>query len=140
MVKKALFVLLTSSFTQGEQLCGTTADCDDGDLCNFDDGASGGFCEPCPGETDQDCIDSGYITDLGTAECQSVCVVEQSEFIKVFSLNELVTSCLRSLPFRPVLHVVPIVKRTFWNLATEHVFMCIGGPALECVIWSDHLV
>jgi len=94
MVKKALFVLLTSSFTKGEQACGTTVDCNDGELCNFDDGESGGFCEPCPGETDQDCVDSGYITDLGTAECKSVCVVEQSEYIKVFS-----TSCKCSFVF-----------------------------------------
>ena len=105
MVKKALFVLLTSSFTQGEQLCGSTADCDDGDLCNFDDGASGGFCEPCPGETDQDCIDSGYITDLGTAECQSVCVVEQSEFINFFISTNLSPAACTQL-FRQVLHVV----------------------------------
>ena len=83
MVKKALFVLLTSSFTKGEQDCETTADCGDGELCNFDYGADGGFCEPCPGETDQACIDSGYNTDLGTDECKSVCVVvEESEFIK----------------------------------------------------------
>ena len=81
MVKKALFVLLTSSFTKGEQDCETTADCNDGELCNFDYGADGGFCEPCPGETDQACIDSGYHTDLGTDECKSVCVVvEESEF------------------------------------------------------------
>ena len=63
------------------RVCGTTADCNDGDLCNFDYGADGGFCEPCPGETDQDCVDSGYDNDLGTDECKSVCVVEQSEFI-----------------------------------------------------------
>ena len=60
--------------------CETTADCNDGDLCNFDYGADGGFCEPCPGETDQACVDTGYHTDLGTDECKSVCVVEQSEF------------------------------------------------------------
>ena len=97
MVKKALFVLLTSSFTKGEQACGTTADCNDGELCNFDDGESGGFCEPCPGETDQDCVDSGYITDLGTAECKSVCVIEQSEFFNDF--------------FR----LTPVWKFTFWT-------------------------
>ena len=101
MVKKALFVLLTSSFTKGEQACGTTADCNDGELCNFDDGESGGFCEPCPGETDQDCVDSGYITDLGTAECKRVCVVEQSEFIKNFE-HQLVLICVTAcFDFRP---------------------------------------
>ena len=55
--------------------CGTTTDCADGELCNFDYGDDGGFCEPCPGETEQACVDSGYHTDLGTAECKSVCVV-----------------------------------------------------------------
>ena len=82
MVKKALFVLLTSSFTKGEQACGTTADCNDGELCNFDDGESGGFCEPCPGETDQDCVDSGYITDLGTAEWWDSNIIPR--FTKIF--------------------------------------------------------
>ena len=94
MVKNALFVLLTSSFSKGEQDCGTSDDCNDGELCNFDDGESGGFCEPCPGETDQDCVNSGYITDLGTAECKSVCVVEQSEFIKIFEHELLVLICV----------------------------------------------
>ena len=93
MVKKALFVLLTSSFTKGEQACGTTADCDDGELCNFDNGETGGFCEPCPGDlTDQDCVNARYINDLGTAECKSVCVAEQSEFFNgYFSFNSRVT-------------------------------------------------
>ena len=54
--------------------CVTTIDCDDGELCNMDDGESGGLCQPCPGETDQACINSKFIHDLGTAECQSVCV------------------------------------------------------------------
>ena len=75
---------------QGEQVCGTTADCDDGELCNFEYGESGGFCESCPGETDQDCVAAGYITDLGTAECKSVCVVEQSEFFNdIFHLTHM---------------------------------------------------
>ena len=88
MVKKALHVLFTCSFTKGDQVCGTTADCDDGELCNFEYGESGGFCESCPGESDQDCVASGYITDLGTAECKSVCGVERSEFFNfVFHLT-----------------------------------------------------
>ena len=53
--------------------CITSADCEDGEVCNMDEG--GGYCESCPGDTDEDCIDAGYITPLGTAECQSVCVV-----------------------------------------------------------------
>ena len=88
MVKKALHVLFTCSFTKGDQVCGTTADCDDGELCNFEYDESGGFCESCPGESDQDCVASGYITDLGTAECKSVCGVERSEFFNfVFHLT-----------------------------------------------------
>ena len=60
------------------QTCVTTADCKEnfaiGEFCNFDYGESGGFCELCPGESDQDCVYSGYSTDLGTAECKRVCV------------------------------------------------------------------
>ena len=120
MVKKALFVLLTSSFTKGEQACGTTADCNDGELCNFDDGESGGFCEPCPGETDQDCVDSGYITDLGTAECKRVCVVEQSEFIKNFE-HQLVLICVTAcFDFRPSFEIRLLDNcrwpKIVWNL------------------------
>ena len=55
--------------------CKTSDDCGDGKLCNMDKGHAGGFCELCPGETTEDCLDAGYITSLGTAECQSVCVV-----------------------------------------------------------------
>ena len=55
--------------------CMTSADCEDGELCNMDGGIAGGNCELCPGETVDDCIDATYITPLGTAECQSVCVV-----------------------------------------------------------------
>ena len=40
----------------------------------MDYGADGGFCEICPGITDQHCINATFITELGTAECQSVCV------------------------------------------------------------------
>ena len=61
--------------------CETTADCNDGELCNFEYGTDGGSCEPCPGETDQACVGSGYHTDLGTNECKRVCVKKQSEFI-----------------------------------------------------------
>ena len=55
--------------------CITSADCGDGEMCNMDYGELGGDCELCPGVTIDDCIDAGYITPLGTAECQSVCVV-----------------------------------------------------------------
>ena len=48
-------------------------------MCNFDYGPDGGFCEKCPGNTDQNCIDSGFITELGTEECKNVCVVDRSE-------------------------------------------------------------
>ena len=54
--------------------CKTSDDCGDGKVCNMDKGHAGGFCELCPGETTEDCLDAGYITSLGTAECQSVCV------------------------------------------------------------------
>ena len=57
--------------------CETSYDCGEGELCNMDYGKSGGFCEPCPGETEQDCIDSNFVDDLGTTECESVCVVDQ---------------------------------------------------------------
>ena len=87
---KKPFTFYLPAFTKGEQVCGTTADCDDGELCNFEYGESGGFCESCPGETDQHCVATGYITDLGTAECKSVCVVEQSEFFDfVFHLTSV---------------------------------------------------
>jgi len=57
-----------------ESTCITSADCKNGEVCNMDDGEAGGYCELCPGETVDDCIDATYITPLGTAECQSVCV------------------------------------------------------------------
>ena len=57
-----------------ESTCMTSADCENGEVCNMDDGEAGGYCELCPGETVDDCIDATYITPLGTAECQSVCV------------------------------------------------------------------
>ena len=109
MVKKALFVLLTSSFTKAEQACGTTADCNDGELCNFDNGETGGFCEPCPGDlTDQDCVNAAYINDLGTAECKSVCVVEQSEFFNsYFSFNSRVT--IRTKCATPQCATLPLI-------------------------------
>ena len=53
--------------------CIISTDCEDGEVCNMD--LAGGYCELCPGETNEDCIDAGYNTELGTAECQSVCVV-----------------------------------------------------------------
>ena len=43
-------------------------------MCNFDNDYYG-FCEPCPGETDQDCFDALFTTNNGTVECQNVCVV-----------------------------------------------------------------
>ena len=54
--------------------CRKSADCDDGGLCNMDYGVDGGFCETCPGITEQHCVNASFITDLGTTECQSVCV------------------------------------------------------------------
>ena len=61
--------------------CRSSDDCDDGAFCNFDFGATEGWCESCPGYCDQDCVDSNFNTNLGTDECKSVCVTEQSEFI-----------------------------------------------------------
>ena len=57
-----------------DQPCATSDACDDGKFCNMDHGKKGGYCEPCPGDTDQDCVDLGFNDDFGTAECQSVCV------------------------------------------------------------------
>ena len=59
---------------ESESSCMTSADCEDVEVCNMDQGEAGGYCELCPGETVDDCIDATYITALGTAECQSVCV------------------------------------------------------------------
>ena len=40
------------------------------------DGEYGGLCEPCPGDTNQDCINEEFVTELGTAECQKMCAGE----------------------------------------------------------------
>ena len=63
-----------------EQNCASSDDCDNGGMCNFDYGSNGGFCETCPGDTEQACIDTGFHTDLGTEECKKLCVVEQSKY------------------------------------------------------------
>ena len=70
--------------------CATSADCSNQDpgiqeMCFFDFDyryynnsyyydVYYGFCEPCPGETDQDCFDRYTTTDFGIDECLNNCV------------------------------------------------------------------
>jgi len=42
-------------------------------MCNFDNGQDG-FCEPCDHHDSHTCIDSSFITDIGTQECLKVCL------------------------------------------------------------------
>ena len=81
-MKKSLFVLLTSRFTTaedyyGQRYCESSDECLDGAICNFDYDY-GGWCQPCPGDTEQACHDSGFDNGKGTDECKSICV-PQSE-------------------------------------------------------------
>ena len=73
MVKKSLFILLTSRFTTAEKYCESSDECLDGGICNFDFDY-GGFCETCPGNTEQSCYDTGFHNDKGTDECKSICI------------------------------------------------------------------
>merc|ERR1712147_422638 len=68
--------------------CETSADCGDS-MCNMDHGEFGGWCESCRAETDQDCIDEHFNTDLGTTECQSVCVAGQGTFERKMKARKL---------------------------------------------------
>ena len=135
MVKKALFVFLTSSFTNcgkdrgrpvrepwtimfvcwkvdfnnfrkysfgrkiykfhsEEQDCTSSDDCDNGGMCNYDYGSNGGFCETCPGDTEQACIATGFHTELGTEECKKLCVVEQSEYFYELGVSSQIASLM----------------------------------------------
>ena len=60
--------------------CSKRGSCGKGELCNMENGKSGGFCELCPGKTDRDCIDRAFSNGFGFAECRSVCVTASSEF------------------------------------------------------------
>ena len=77
MVKKSLFILLTSRFTTAEKYCESSDECLDGDICTFDFDY-GGWCQTCPGDTEQACYDTSFNNGKGIDECRSICV-SQSE-------------------------------------------------------------
>jgi len=68
-------IMANDASLEDAEPCTSSADCGDG-ICNMDFAPDGGLCEPCPGNTDQDCYDEGYDNNEGTFECLIFCAVE----------------------------------------------------------------